>query len=133
MKPTIYTCVTCRYSVDEREHEGQTGGELLAQWIETLAAKDPERAPFTRKTTRCFMNCKGHCNVHLRAPGKLSYVLGRLPPTRDGATAVLAFFDRYLASEDGRVPKSERPEAVRNGFLVRIPPWENDPGPNDER
>jgi len=126
VKPAIYTCITCRYSAAEREGgDGRTGGEMLSALIAEAALMLPQPDSFLLKTTKCFMGCERHCNVHLRAPGKFGYVIGALPPTTESAAAVVDYFARYMESEDGRVPMREWPQALRGHFTARVPPWED--------
>lgn len=70
----------------------------------------------------CLFSCSRHCSIHLRAPGKIGYVLGDFQPTEEAAAAIAAFFELYRQSEFGSVPYREWPEGVKGHFIVRVPP-----------
>ena len=61
--------------------------------------------------------------VALSAPGRWTYVYGRLNPETD-APAILAGAGAYAGAADGIVPWRERPEIFRKQSLARIPPLE---------
>jgi len=61
--------------------------------------------------------------VALSAPGRWSYVYGRLNPETD-APEILAGAAAYARAPDGIVPWRERPVLFRKQSLARIPPLE---------
>ncbi len=68
----------------------------------------------------CLSACNQGCSVALSAPGRWSYVYGRLS---DGnAQDVVAGAAAYAAAPDGIVPWRTRPEIFRKQSLARIPP-----------
>lgn len=70
----------------------------------------------------CLFACAEFCTVHLRAPGKVSYVLGRFAPDEEAARAILDYAVHYAASQDGRVAYRDWPEGVKGHFITRSPP-----------
>lgn len=124
IKPAIIVCATCRYSKTQAERGGRRGGTLLFEALLQLTAAAPERPRFELRTTRCLMACERHCNVHLRAPGKLCYVVGDMPPDAVGAAIILDYFLKYLQSETGSVRYRTWPEGIKGHFIARIPPFE---------
>jgi predicted metal-binding protein len=68
----------------------------------------------------CLSACSQGCAVALSAPGKWSYVYGRL--TDADAADVLA--GAYAETPDGIVPWRSRPVIFRKQSLARIPPLE---------
>ena len=70
----------------------------------------------------CLFACTDFCTIHLRAPGKVGYVLGRFAPTDEAARAILDYAGAYALSDGGQVPFREWPEGVKGHFLVRTPP-----------
>ena len=70
----------------------------------------------------CLFACTDFCTIHLRAPGKVGYVLGRFTPDEDAATAILDYAVHYAASEHGRVPFKQWPQGVKGHFITRTPP-----------
>jgi predicted metal-binding protein len=121
--PAIVACNTCRYKADMREDaEGRRGGALLAEALVAERDADPRYAGIAIQQMPCLFACNDHCTVHLRAPGKVGYVLGRFTPDADAARAILDYAVHYAASENGRVPLSQWPQGVKGHFIVRVPP-----------
>ncbi len=113
----IVVCNTCRFSESAREDaEGRRGGALLVQELKRLAGD------VVVEEIACLFGCSRHCTVHLRAPGKMGYVLGDFRPRSSDAEAILAFFRLYRESAFGVVPYAQWPEGVKGHFLVRFPP-----------
>lgn len=119
----VVVCSTCRVSADLREDEGgQRGGALLASAMREVQAADPELAGVAVQEMPCLFACKRHCVVHIRAPGKVGYVLGDFTPDREAAHAILTYAARHGASEEGVVRFAEWPQGVKGHFIVRTPP-----------
>lgn len=118
---TILVCDTCRFSEAEKLHGEQTGGEILADLVEKAAGSG-----IRVKRHACLMGCDDHCNIAVRAKGKLTYVLGRFEPNNDSAEAIAAFAAGFATSETGRVPFREWPQGVKGHFVSRVPPIEQD-------
>ncbi|QJR04772.1 DUF1636 domain-containing protein [Sphingobium yanoikuyae] len=121
--PAIVTCNTCRHSATMREDaEGVRGGARLAEALRSVQASDPRYATVAVQDMSCLFACQDHCTVHLRAPGKVGYVMGRFTPDADAARAILDYAIAYAASEHGRVAFREWPEGVKGHFITRTPP-----------
>jgi predicted metal-binding protein len=119
----VVACSTCRHSADDRDDEaGKRGGARLADALRAVKASDDRYAPVAVQEMACLFACKDFCAVHLRAPGKVSYVLGRFTPDADAARAILDYALHYAASEHGRVPFGQWPEGVKGHFITRSPP-----------
>ncbi len=118
---TILVCDTCRYSQTEKLNGDQTGGEILADLVEKAAPTG-----ISVKRHSCLMGCDHHCNIAIRAKGKLTYVLGRFEPNAESAAAITEFATGFDASQTGRVPFREWPQGVKGHFVSRVPPIEDD-------
>lgn len=126
MKPCIYVCETCRYSLEEPlDENGRSGGWHLHEALVELARLSPRGEEFEVRTTRCLMACDQHCNVHLRAPRKITYIAGRFVPNAESAAAIMEYFEKYLESNTGQVPYKTWPPGMKGHFIARTPPWEN--------
>jgi predicted metal-binding protein len=121
---TLYVCETCRHSDTAQEDEqGRRGGVVLAEQIERRL--DPERdAGLEVRRIRCLMACSRHCVVHLRAAGKMGYVIGDMPPAATSADTLLDYARQYQRSETGVVAYSSWPEGIKGHFIARVPPLE---------
>jgi predicted metal-binding protein len=119
---TIFVCDTCRWSAEDRVGpEGKTGGELLAERIERLAA---DRPGIRVRRQSCLMGCDRFCNTAVSAPGKLTYVLGMFAPTDASAEAVVDYAGLHAESQTGQVPFRQWPQGVKGHFVARIPALE---------
>lgn len=121
--PSIIVCNTCRYRGDLRHDGGGTsGGGLFLKALKEQAANTGAGDSFSIEGMPCLFACSRHCVIHLRAPGKIAYVLGDFAPTAEAAAAVIDFFTHYMASAHGVVPYKDWPEGVKGHFIVRIAP-----------
>ncbi len=117
---TLHVCVTCRRGEEPLEpKEERSGYKMQAALVEVMkraGAGDIELVP-----VECLSGCKRSCTVALAAPGKWSYVIADLDPTRH-APDVLAFARAYAEHAEGVPAWRERPEIVKRSVLARIPP-----------
>ncbi|MCT2401426.1 DUF1636 domain-containing protein [Novosphingobium mangrovi (ex Huang et al. 2023)] len=119
----VVVCSTCRLSAAARENEGgQRGGALLAEALRAVQADAPDLAGVAVQEMPCLFACKRHCVIHIRAPGKVGYVLGDFAPDRDAARAILEYAAHHAASEEGVVRYADWPEGVKGHFITRTPP-----------
>ncbi len=54
-------------------------------------------------------------------PHKTTLMFGDLPPLKSAA-AVIRLEEQYYSSNNGIVPRQERPEILKKGILAQIPP-----------
>ena len=121
--PSVVVCNTCRFSAEEREDaEGVRGGARLVAALRAEKAGDARLDELAIEEMPCLFNCTQHCSIHVRADGKIGYVLGRFEPTGEAARAILDYAIAYMASEEGVVPYRQWPEGVKGHFIVRTPP-----------
>jgi len=120
--PAVVACNTCRFSTDERDDRaGVRGGARLVEALRSIQA-EPGYDGVAVQEMPCLFACSEFCTVHLRAPGKVGYVLGRFTPDEDAARAILDYAVHYAASDHGRVPFADWPQGVRGHFITRTPP-----------
>lgn len=124
MTTTLYVCETCRFDADTREHDGRAGGEWFADAIAD-ELRDAPLADLRIATTRCLMACSQHCTVHLRAPGKIGYVIGDFAPDRAAAATLLDYVAKYQRSDSGQVPYNTWPQGIKGHFVARVPAFED--------
>lgn len=121
--PSIVVCNTCRHSQAARDGEdGVRGGARLFETLQTVRMTDDRYAGVAVQQMPCLFACTEFCTIHLRAPGKVGYVLGRFAPDVDAASAILDYAVHYAASEHGRVPFKDWPQGVKGHFITRTPP-----------
>lgn len=119
----VVACNTCRHS-DEAQNDaaGVRGGARMVAALRRAKAADPRYDGVAVQEMPCLFACKDFCTVHLRAPARVGYVLGRFQPTDDAARAILDYARAYAASEWGQVPFREWPAGVKGHFITRTPP-----------
>lgn len=121
--PAVVVCSTCRHSAEQREDStGRRGGALLAEAMRSVQQADPALSAVAVQETACLFACQRHCTVHLRAPGRIGYVLGGFAPTEDDARAILEYAALHARSAEGVVPYGQWPEGVKGHFITRTPP-----------
>ena len=121
--PAVVACNNCRLSPAARDDaHGRRGGALLVEALRAVQASDPAYAGIAVQDMACLFACDAHCTVHLRAPGKIGYILGRFAPDAAAARAILDFMRHYADSAEGQVPYRDWPEGVKGHFIVRLPP-----------
>ena len=115
MSATLHVCITCRAGQTPVEGEPVPGARLHAAILEAGA---PDNVNVV--AVECLSACSQGCSVALSAPGRWSYVYGRLSETH--AQDIVAGAAAYAASPDGIVPWRTRPEIFRKQSLARLPP-----------
>lgn len=121
--PALVVCNTCRASAQAREDaQGRRGGASLVEALRTVKASDGRYAGVEVQEMPCLFACQEHCTLQLRAPGKISYVLGRFAPDTASAKAILEYAVLYAQSEHGQVRYALWPEGVKGHFITRTPP-----------
>lgn len=121
--PAVVACNTCRHSTEARDDDsGVRGGARLVAALEAEQTGDERYAGIAIQQMPCLFACTDFCTVHLRAPGKVGYVMGRFAPDAEAARAILEYAVEYAASEHGRVPFKQWPQGVKGHFITRTPP-----------
>ncbi len=109
--------MTCKAGLPVTEGELPLGAQLYAA-IATL----PAPLGVQVVAVDCLSACNSGASVALSAPGRWSYVYGRMTP--DNAADIIAGAEAYARAPDGLVPWRERPVIFRKQSLARIPPLE---------
>src|SRR3546814_4255164 len=74
------------------------GGARLVAAMKRLKAAEPRYAGIAVQDMACLFACQDHITVHLRAPDKIGYVLGRFDGDEDSVRAILDY--AVLRSEE---------------------------------
>lgn len=121
--PAVVACNSCRHSAEARnDADGVAGGARLVAALHAAKASDPAYAGVAVQEMPCLFACDQFCTVHLRAPGKIGYVLGRFTPDAAAARAILDYAVAHAASAEGQVAYRDWPEGVKGHFITRMPP-----------
>ena len=117
MAATLFVCMTCKAGAPLDDGQLAPGALLHAG----LSAQDmPEGVRL--QGVECLSACNNGCSIALSAPGRWTYVYGRLSPA--DIPDILSGAAAYVASADGIVPWRMRPVIFRKQSLARIPPLE---------
>jgi predicted metal-binding protein len=115
MTVTLHVCITCRAGQSLQQGETTPGARLHAAILDSGAPEGVNVVP-----VECLSACNQGCSVALSAPGRWSYIYGRLSDLN--AADIAAGAAAYAAAPDGIVPWRKRPEIFRKQSLARIPP-----------
>ncbi|MFY9642429.1 MAG: DUF1636 domain-containing protein [Rhodomicrobium sp.] len=117
---TIFVCVSCGRKRDEAgivtEGPGPKFFEALNRTLTESGNVCLEAYP-----VECLAVCKRPCTIAFAAEGKWTYIVGDLDETAHIGDVVSAALS-YAASENGIVPRKERPPSFRKGVIARVPP-----------
>ena len=114
---TVLTvCTTCRMGGAKREGVAVPGQVLHDRLTALLAQAD---TVLRLQGVECLAVCNDGCAAAIAAPGKWSYLLGRLTP--DKAADLLAFAGSYRQSRTGTVMPSKRAASLADMILGRVP------------
>jgi predicted metal-binding protein len=111
---SLHVCIGCQAGTQLAEGEATPGRRLH----DALAAL-PTALPLRVRPTTCMANCERGCSAAISAPGKWSYLLGRLSP--ELASDLLIYAAAYAASASGTVMPSRRPASLRDIVMGRLP------------
>jgi len=100
--------------------DSRSGARLFANLTERYASW-ARREDFVIVAYECLSVCPRPCGVALKAPGKFTYVFGDIVPG-ETESAVIECATLYRQAQVGFLPRDDRPPALRNGILARIPP-----------
>jgi predicted metal-binding protein len=116
--PAILVCNSCRRSKDA----GASDGALLARMLRAVAHTESRYAGLAVQEMPCLFACRQSCAIHLRAPGRIGYILGGFAADDATVRAILDYAAAHAASAIGEVPFDRWPEGVKGHFIARMPP-----------
>ncbi|MCG5243472.1 DUF1636 domain-containing protein [Azospirillum doebereinerae] len=124
MPVELIVCETCRLPDDPPEALPRAGAVLVERMERALAGDSELAARVRLRPMRCLMSCRRACAVAVRSAGRMSYVLGDLPPDDASVETLTAYLRAYAATTDGIVPFKQWPQGVKGRFVSRMPPLE---------
>jgi predicted metal-binding protein len=116
----VLICTTCRPAGTSRDLPA--AGQVLWDAVNAATAARPLHPGILLRGFACLNSCSRACTVAFQAAGKHSYCFGDLDPGASTAAQVLACALQHAHSSDGNLPRHERPERLRGGILLRLPP-----------
>jgi predicted metal-binding protein len=115
MSVSLYVCTTCKAGESVPEGEACPGTRLHAALAAAGAPVAVQIVP-----VECLSACSQGCSVALSAPGRWSYIYGRM--SENDVPDILSGAAAYANAADGIVPWRQRPLIFRKQSLARIPP-----------
>lgn len=116
----VSVCTTCKTT---------NGTAVGAPMLEAVRAALVGSTSVQVRAVQCLSACRRAATVAVSSEGGYTFVFGDLDGA-GGAEAIAAFVASYQDSDYGLVPWRQRPEVLRKGTLVRLPPpqWSPDDG-----
>jgi len=114
--PTLHVCTTCRAGQVLTDSDPRPG-QIMLDAIAGLL--DPQAPTVDLKEVVCLSSCDHGCAAAISAPGKWTYLLGRLEPGM--APDLLRYAETYARSATGTVLPSRRPASLARVVLGRMP------------
>ena len=120
-KCTLYVCTSCRPAGFPREPKEDRPGFRLHQKIsEALEVSDLQEL-VNLEAAQCLSLCPRPCGIALASGDAWTYLFGDQDPATSVAS-ILECVSIYLNSHKGEMPRSARPEGLRESVLGRVPP-----------
>ncbi|WP_235507410.1 DUF1636 domain-containing protein [Acidovorax sp. Leaf78] len=118
----VIVCTTCRPAGASRDLPAD--GELLFEAVQAAQLGDDAGtwAQVRVRGVACLSSCSRACSVAFQAAGKHTFVFGDLKPDEETARHVLDCGAMHATAVDGMLNRNERPERLRSGIVVRLPP-----------
>ncbi|MEL6196122.1 MAG: DUF1636 domain-containing protein [Myxococcota bacterium] len=118
---TLHVCVSCRANDCPREPRQDRTGAHHYRELRAFFENHPLRDRVEVKPVQCLSLCPRPCGIALSSPGKWSYLFG---DQQQGSSAedIAACVALYLVTDDGVMPREERPKSLRASILGRVPP-----------
>ncbi len=114
-RPVLHVCTTCRAGLPLAEGQTPPGRHML----DAVAALVAENPLVEVREVACLSSCETGCAAAISAPGKWTYLLGRLDTAL--APDLLTYAAAYAASRTGTVLPSKRPASLGRMVLGRVP------------
>ncbi|MBM0744010.1 DUF1636 domain-containing protein [Phormidium sp. CLA17] len=122
----MFVCTSCASAHRTKQAIRVSGGERLLGQLQALHHDTPLQAEFSIQPVECLSACEQDCAIALIAPGKPTYLFGRLPVEEEQlestAAAILAFAGQYHAKSDGSISYIKCPELLKKRVLAKVPP-----------
>ena len=114
--PTLHVCTTCRAGQVLSDSDERPGRIMLDA---VAALLDPQAPAVDLQEVVCLLSCDHGCAAAISAPGKWTYLLGRLEPGM--AADLLSYAETYARSPTGTVLPSRRPASLARVVLGWMP------------
>ena len=117
----LHVCTSCRPSGHPREPRRNRPGFKLYQALRAALQKSPLQHHVEVRPAECLSLCPRPCGIALSSPGAWTYLFGDQQPN-ESAGDILQCVSTYVNSDDGLLPREQRPARLRASILGRVPP-----------
>ena len=117
----LHVCTSCRPSGHSRHPATQRPGYLLYEKLFASLQHGPLAGRVEVKPAQCLSLCPRPCGIAVSAHNSWTYLFGDQDPNGD-VTDILSCLQLYLESDDGMMPRKERPASLQASVLGRLPP-----------
>lgn len=117
----LNVCISCRTPGSPREpRANRPGFQLYKQLSEAFSVSllDPQ---VTVRPTPCLSLCPRPCGIALSSVGMWTYLFGDQKPV-ESPSNIIDLVSLYLDTEEGLMPRNERPRSLQTSVLGRVPP-----------
>ena len=117
----LHVCTSCRPSGFPREPKENRPGFCLYNHLYKLLEEQNLKDKIDILPADCLSLCSRPCGIALSSPGSWSYLFGDQDADRT-AEDIVECVKTYIQSNDGDMPRGQRPPTLRSSILGRIPP-----------
>lgn len=121
----LHVCTSCRASGSPREPRESRAGFKLYQELRKTFHDSPLSHHVEVRPTKCLSLCPRPCGIALSSPGAWSYLFGDQNPG-ESARDIIKCVSLYIDTEDGFMPREQRPKYLRASILGRVPPFKGE-------
>lgn len=118
-KTTITVCTTCRR--DRTNDAPIRDGLKFANRVERVVKERGMTGQLTVRGMACMSACDNACAAQISGDGRFTYILAHLDP-ETAADDLVTMATTHRELENGLVVKSQRPPAIKNNVVTRVPP-----------
>ena len=117
----LHVCTSCRPSGFPREPKENRPGFCLYNQLDKLLEEQNLKDKIDILPADCLSLCSRPCGIALSSPGSWSYLFGDQDADRT-AEDIVECVKTYIQTNDGDMPRGQRPLTLRSSILGRIPP-----------
>ena len=117
----LHVCLGCADPDPDRRRDGTGGGQALLAAIVAEVARRPYADRCELSAFECLGACQRRGRVSITCEGKWGVVFGGLDDRTD-VGPLCDYIGAWLARPWGEIVKAERPKALRQKIIGRVPP-----------
>ena len=118
----LHVCTSCRKPGTPREPRENRPGFQLYRELRATFRESPLGQRVEVRPAECLSLCPRPCGIALTSRGAWSYLFGDQQPETAGD--ILECVSLYIDTEDGFMPREQRPQRLRASVRGRVPPYD---------